>query len=148
MNDEPISMSDPFAMAPLYPTETGLPMTVWVRPRSRVRADVRIVVNGVSGPRPTIAKPKIVAVRPTPRVISGHLPLVHRQLVFDWVWLNQTALADYWAGAIGTIEFARRLRPLPINGALPIDESHPEQPAAGDGHLADRAAAPRDGARP
>jgi hypothetical protein len=107
-------MSDPFAMAPLYPTETGLPMTVWVQPRSRTRSDVRIVVNGVSGPRPTIAKPKIVAVRPSPRVISGWLPLIHQRMVFAWARLNETALVDYWAGVIGTVDFARRLRTLPV----------------------------------
>lgn len=61
-----------------------------------------------------IAKPKIVAVRPAPRVISGQLPLVHRRMVFAWVRLNETALADYWAGVIGTVDFAQRLRPLPI----------------------------------
>ena len=126
-------MSDAFAMAPLYPTETGLPMTVWVQPRGRKRLDVRIVVNGVSGPRLTIANPRIVAVQPSPRVVSGRLPLLHRRLVFAWAQLNETALGDYWAGAIGTLDFARRLRPLPILEVSPVEGSPPERLADGCG---------------
>lgn len=141
-------MSDTFAMAPLYPTETGLPMTVWVQPRSRTRPDVRIVVNGISGPRPMIAKPKIVAVRPSPRVISGQLPLVHQRMVFAWAQLNQTVLADYWAGVIGTVDFARRLRPLPIIEGSPAEEPLVEQLAAECGRFPDTAAASPDDARP
>jgi hypothetical protein len=98
--------------------------------RSRTRSDVRIVVNGVSGPRPTIAKPKIVAVQPAPRVISGCLPLVHQQMVFASVRLNEAALVDYRAGVIGTADFARRLRTLPVIAARD-DESPGERSATG-----------------
>ena len=99
--------------APLYPDETGLPMTVWVEPRARARHDVRIVVNGVRGTHMTIITPAVVAVLPMPRVIRGELTLIHRRLVFAWVARNADALADYWAGAIGLIGLGRRLRPLP-----------------------------------
>ena len=36
-----------------------------------------------------------------------------RQAVFSWALLNRDALVEYWDGAIGTIEFARRLGSLP-----------------------------------
>ena len=139
-------MSNDFAMAPLFPTETGLPMTVWVQPRGRKRLDVRIVVNGVSGPRLSIANPRIVAVQPSPRVTSGRLPPVQQRLVFAWAQLTEAALGDYWAGAIGTLDFARRLRPLPIIEGSTVEESPPEQLADGCGF--DRAAAPPDLTRP
>ena len=76
--------------------------------------------------------------RPSPRVISGRLPLVQRRLVFAWAQLNETALGDYWAGAIGTLDFARRLRPLPIIEGSPGEELPPERLADGVGSTGTR----------
>jgi hypothetical protein len=100
-------------LAPLYPDETGLPMTLWVGLRGGSRQDVRVVANGMRGARMTIAKPVTVAVLPTPRLVRGQLPLVHQRLVFAWAARNAAALADYWAGAIGLVGLGARLRPLP-----------------------------------
>ena len=99
--------------APLYPDETGLPMTVWVAPRGQARRDARIVVNGVRGPRMTLVLPVVVAVAAVPRLISGKLPLVYERMVLAWVALNAEALADFWAGAVGVVGLGRRLRALP-----------------------------------
>lgn len=100
-------------LAPLYPDETGLPMTLWVGLHGRTRHDVRAIANGVRGARTTIANPVTVAVLPTPRLIRGYLPLVHQQVVFAWVARNAEALADYWTGAIGLVGLGKRLRALP-----------------------------------
>ncbi|HJU20126.1 MAG TPA: hypothetical protein VJ770_27045 [Stellaceae bacterium] len=110
---EPIPESDLYERVNLAPAETGLPMTIFASPRGHARHDVRIKVNGVHGPRMTLEQVAEVAVRPAPRVISGHLSAADRQAVFAWIALNAAALADYWEFHIYTSEFLRRLRRLP-----------------------------------
>ena len=46
-----IAEDDLYAMANFYPDDTGLPMIVWVRPRSNERHSARIKVCTVHGPR-------------------------------------------------------------------------------------------------
>jgi hypothetical protein len=110
---EPTPDTDLYEMVNLAPAETGLPMTIFASPRGHARHDVRIKVNGVHGPRMTLEQVAEVAVRPAPRVISGHLPAADRQAVFDWITLNTAALVDYWEFRIYTGEFMRRLQRLP-----------------------------------
>jgi hypothetical protein len=110
---EPMPDADIYEIVNLAPAETGLPMTIFASPRGHARHDVRIKVNGVHGPRMTLERVAEVAVRPVPRVISGHLTAADRQAVFDWIALNTAALVDYWEFRIYTGEFMRRLQRLP-----------------------------------
>ena len=100
-------------MANLYPDTTGLPMTVWVSPRGNARHDVRIKVNMTHGNQINISNTAVVAVRPTPRLITGRLLPADAQAVFEWARLNTDTLVAYWNGRIGTIEMAHALQPLP-----------------------------------
>jgi hypothetical protein len=104
---------DLFEMANLFPETTGLPMTVWVSPRGNARHDVRVKVNMTHGNQMNAANTAVVAVRPTPRVIAGHLATDDERAVFQWVSLNQPALVAYWDGQIDTIQLGHLLRPLP-----------------------------------
>ena len=52
---------DLFEMANLFPRTTGLPMTVWVRPRGNARHDVRIKVNMRHGNQMSPANAAVVA---------------------------------------------------------------------------------------
>jgi hypothetical protein len=104
---------DLFELANLYPTETGLPMTVWVSPRGNARHDVRIKVNMTHGNQMSISNTAVVAVRPTPRLIAGQLSPADAQAVFEWVRVNTKTLVAYWSGQIGTIQMAQSLQPLP-----------------------------------
>ena len=88
-------------------------MTVWVSPRGHARHDVRVKVCRVHGARMTIDNTAVVAIRPTPRLVEGQLSPLDMNVVNDWLRLNEAALVDYWEGTIGTVELARRLRPLP-----------------------------------
>jgi hypothetical protein len=46
-----ITEDDLYAMANVLPDDSGLPMTVWVRPRSNERHGPRIKVCTLPGPR-------------------------------------------------------------------------------------------------
>jgi len=59
------------------------------------------------------ANTAVVAVRPVPRIIAGHLAADDERAVFRWVSLNEPALIAYWDGQIDTIQLGRLLRPLP-----------------------------------
>jgi hypothetical protein len=107
-----LSEDELWEMVNLVPDETGLPMTIFASPRGHARHDARIKVNGIHGPRMTLEHAAEVAVRPAPRVISGHLAAADRQAVFDWIALNTAALVDYWDFRIYTGEFVRRLRKI------------------------------------
>jgi hypothetical protein len=101
---------DLFEMANLYPTTTGLPMTVWVSPRGNARHDVRIKVNMVHGNQMSITNTAVVTVRPVPRLVAGQLTPTDMQAVSDWVQLNETPLVSYWDGTIDTATLIGRLR--------------------------------------
>ena len=110
---QPAETDDLFEMANLFPRTTGLPMTVWVSPRGNARHDVRVKVNMSHGNQMSPANTAVVGVRPSPRVIAGHLSPDDRRAVFEWVSLNTAPLAAYWEGQIDTIELGQRLKPLP-----------------------------------
>jgi hypothetical protein len=42
------------------------------------------------------AVPAAVAVRPTPRLVAGHLSPADLRVVSDWIRLNEAVLIDYW----------------------------------------------------
>ena len=65
-SDVRVEPEDLFEMANLYPSTTGLPMTVWVGPRGSAHHDVRVRVNMTSGDQIDIVDTAVVVVRPTP----------------------------------------------------------------------------------
>jgi hypothetical protein len=100
---------DLFEMANLYPTTTGLPMTVWVSPRGNAKHDARVKVNASHGSQMDISNTAVVGIRPNPSIIEGNLSSADFAAVSNWITLNRVALIDYWDGKIDTIEMGRRL---------------------------------------
>ncbi len=101
-----------FEMANLFPADTGLPMVIWASERGHARHDVRIKVNQSHGTRMLPGNLATVAVRPSPRLVTGQLATADLQVVGQWIALNQQALIDYWEYRISTPEFVRRLQKL------------------------------------
>jgi hypothetical protein len=108
-----ISEDDPFAMANLPLHLTGLPMVVWASQRMGVPHDVRIEVMQTHDSRMDPGDLAVVAVRPTPRLVAGHLSPADLRAVSDWIRLNQAVLIDYWGEQIFTDELLRRMQRLP-----------------------------------
>ena len=106
----PEADQDLFEMANLYPRDTGLPMTIWVSPRGHARHDVRIKVCMTPGDRMDADNTATVAVPPQPRVLHGELPPAYEEAVSTWIELNESALVEYWNGAISTVEFVGKLK--------------------------------------
>jgi hypothetical protein len=101
-----------YEMVNLVPRLTGLPMTIWARPRGGPRHDVSIKVNQTHGRQMIIADAATVAVGPTPRLVAGRLAPADLRAVSDWIRLNEAALVDYWDFPMDTDEFLQRLQPL------------------------------------
>jgi hypothetical protein len=99
-----------FDMANLFPTTTGLPMTVWVSPRGGARHDVRVKVNMTHGNQMSASNTAVVGVRPTPRLIEGRLDQQDQRAVFAWVAQNVDALVAYWEGGIDTAQLVQVLK--------------------------------------
>ena len=111
----------------IFPDDSGLPMTVWVRPRSNERHGPRIKVCTVHGPRMfpgdtvSVHGPRMfprdtvsVTLPPTIRVIPpGSLPPADLRAVSDWIRLNEAAITAFWESRISGVEFGRRLQKLP-----------------------------------
>jgi hypothetical protein len=100
---------DLFELANLYPSSTGLPMTVWVSPRGRAGQDARIRVNTSHGRRMDSAQAAVVTIGRVPRVVEGSLSAADLAVVSVWIGRNMEALIDYWTGVIDTAELAGRL---------------------------------------
>ena len=110
-----------FEMANIYPGESGLSMTVWVGPRGRARHDVRVKVNLTHGNQMSIGNTAVVAVRPSPHLIAGHLSATDLRAVSDWIRLNEGAIVAHWDGRISAIEFGRRMQRLLPPRATTVD---------------------------
>lgn len=102
-----------FFMANLYPQDTGLPMVVWASERGRARYDIRVKVMQSHGDRIDPYNLASVAVRPSPRLVEGHLDAGDLRLVSQWIRLNEAVLIDYWENRIPTAELLARLKRLP-----------------------------------
>jgi len=120
-----ISEDELYEMANVFPDDSGLSMTVWVRPRSNERHGPRIKVCTVPGPRMlphdtvTVTLSRPIRVIP-PKVLAsfeattlGGLAARDLHDVFEWIRLNEAAITAHWEGRISAIEFGRRLHKLP-----------------------------------
>jgi hypothetical protein len=102
-----------FLMTNLSPRTTGLPMVVWAGPGYSARHDVRINVMQAHGDHMDPGNLAVVAVRPTPHVVEGHLSSADLRAVSDWIALNRDAIIDYWYAVLDGAELVRRLKRLP-----------------------------------
>jgi hypothetical protein len=101
-------------MVNIVPDDSGLTMTVWVRPRSNERHGPRIKVCTVPGARMFPHDTVSVTLPPAIRVIPpGGLSPPDLQAVNDWIRINEAAITAFWESRISGVEFARRLRKLP-----------------------------------
>jgi hypothetical protein len=73
-----------------------------------------------------ISNTAVVAVRPTPRLITGRLLPADAQAVFEWARLNTDTLVAYWNGQIGTIQMVQALKPLPL--PVKVNRAGPPSP--------------------
>ena len=104
---------DLMLMTNLYPRTTGLPMVVWVGPSYGAPHDAQIKVMQVHGTRMDPGNLAVVALRPRPHVVAGHLTVADLQAVSQWIALNETAILDHWNGLTDGAELAQQLRRLP-----------------------------------
>jgi hypothetical protein len=72
---------DQLLMTNLYPRTTGLPMVVWVGRSYGAPHDPRIKVMQVHGTRMDPGNLAVVALRPRPHVVAGHLTAGDLQVV-------------------------------------------------------------------
>jgi hypothetical protein len=108
-----VRKDDPFAMANLPLRLTGLPMVVWASQRTGLPHDILIKVMQTHGSRMDPGDLAIVAVRPTPRLVAGHLSPSDLRAVSNWIRLNEAVPVDYWKERIYTEELPPRLQRLP-----------------------------------
>ncbi|MBV8119739.1 MAG: hypothetical protein JO081_07360 [Alphaproteobacteria bacterium] len=106
-------LDEAYAMAKLQPSETGLPMAVSVTENDGFRHDVRVKVSRIHGGLGAWTGVASVAVRPTPRLVIGHLDPTDLRLVSQWIELNRAVIIDYWDGALSLTELLARLKRLP-----------------------------------
>jgi uncharacterized protein DUF4160 len=102
-----------FLMTNLYPRTTGLPMVIWLGPRYGASQDVRIKVSQTHGQRMDPGNLAVVALRPQPHVVAGHLSPADLRAVSQWIALNEAAIMDHWNELIDGTELGQRPQPLP-----------------------------------
>ena len=76
-------------MTNLYPRTTGLTMVLWVEQLWRAPHDAPIKVMQVHGTRIDPGNLAVVALRPRPHVVAGHLTAGDLQVVGRWIALNE-----------------------------------------------------------
>jgi hypothetical protein len=119
----PADAAEAYAVANLRPSDTGLPMVVWVSERGNARHDVRVKVARAHGPRAQFNDTASIAVRLQPRLAAGQLATAGLDAVTSWIALNRDVIIDYWDGAIGTVEVGSASRALGLRRCDPAPES-------------------------
>ena len=111
-----ISEDDLYVMASIYPDDSGLPMTVWVRlaPPAKHIARSTGRSNERHAPRIKSMLPEqtvTVTLPPTIRAIPpSRLPADDLHQLEGLIRLNETTIKAHWEGRISAIEFSRRLQ--------------------------------------
>ena len=100
-------------MVNIVPSDSGLPMTVWVRPQSNERHGPRVTVCTIPGPRMFPRDTVSVTLSPVRVIPPGGLSASDLRAGAAWLALNEAAIIAFWESRISGIEFARRLQPLP-----------------------------------
>ena len=101
-----------WSMAKLLPSETGLPMAVWLTENDGYRHDVRVKVSTIHSGRGSWRHDATsVALRPRLREIGRRrLTSEDLQRVSQWIELNRDTIIDYWDGKLSLTELLARLR--------------------------------------
>ncbi len=108
------ALTGDWAAVKLPPSETGLPMSVWITENDGYPHDVRVKVSTLHGGRGSWRAAPSMAVQPQPREVGpGNLPAADVALVTCWIALNRNVIIDFWNGGIGTREVLARLQKLP-----------------------------------
>jgi len=101
-------------MTNLFPVSTGLPMVIWVGPGFGLpHQALRIKVMQSHGSHMDPGNLAEVTLRPTIRVVAGHLDKDDLDMVKAWLALNWTAVIDHCTGRIDGAQFGQRARRLP-----------------------------------
>ena len=101
---------DLYEMTNFYPGDTGLPMTVWIRPRSNERHSARIKVCTVAGPRMLPDHTVTVVLQPRRVIPRGGLAPDDERAVNAWIDLNEATIRAHWEGVISGAQAVARIR--------------------------------------
>jgi hypothetical protein len=107
-----ITEDDLHALSNLYPDDTGLPMTVWVRPRSNERHSARIEVCTEHSPRMLPHDTVTMTLSPMRVIPPGGLSPADLRAVIAWIELNKATIGAHWEGSISSAEVVRRMQRL------------------------------------
>lgn len=107
------ALTEDWGAMKLVPSQTGLPMAVWITENAGYVHDVRVKVSPLHGGRGAWPSALSVAVRPTPHeIVPGSLGSVDFALVSQWIKLNHNAIVAFWDGALNTGEVLANLQRL------------------------------------
>lgn len=97
----------------LVPSQTGLPMAVWITENAGYVHDVRVKVSPLHGGRGAWPSARSVAVRPIPHeIVPGGLGSADFALVSQWIELNRDTIVAFWDGALNSGEVLAKLQRL------------------------------------
>jgi hypothetical protein len=103
-----------FLMVNLRGKSSGLPMNVWLRPRSRARHAARIKVQTNHHRQFELDAMAVVSVEDDPpQVVEGSLSAEDVRLMQAYIALNRQAILDHWYEVTDGVELSRALKPLP-----------------------------------
>jgi hypothetical protein len=113
MSTNALSIEDEsYAMANLWPRDTGVSRHIFVSPRMGSH-DIRIKVSATPGKNTIPTNCAVIGLRPKLRHVAGpSLPGDVMDELQRWVGINLDALVAYWDGNISTLELAAKLKKI------------------------------------
>jgi hypothetical protein len=104
---------DAFFAVNLRGRTTGLPMNIWLSPRSHALRAARIWVQTDHREQCDIDHVAVVSVEEAPaQVIEGRLGATDLNRVRRYIAQNREAILDHWHGRTDGAELSRSLKPL------------------------------------
>ena len=113
-----ITEEERYTMVNLRGHTTGLPMNIWIGPRSGARHAARIKVQMDHRERFNLRKLAVVSVEGTAtpaRIVAGNLSTADLELVRHYVALNREAIIAHWREETDGGQLLQMLKPLQEN---------------------------------
>jgi hypothetical protein len=96
------------------PSQTGLPMAVWITENDGYPHDVRVKVATIHSGRGSWRSAVSIGVRPQPHeIVHGSLSAADLRAVGEWIMLNRDVIIEFWDQAITPDEAIARLQKVP-----------------------------------
>ncbi len=99
-------------MANIRPKRTGLPMVIWIKPKTGEKHSARIKVQSIHGDKINISNWVSVTISNNPKIFNGKLSKEDFLLIKEFIQKNIKGLLQVWNDEIEPADFIENINKI------------------------------------